>query len=346
MRPSHTPNTWPLGRYDQGFEEYSKLPSGLYAKLRAKAWQHVAIVCPSHFLGLAWVDLGYFKTAWCYVFDRETKQAFEYKEGSPLLDLEVNLQLGDGHCVAMAPGLWMRVHNHLEARQHRLQLAIGERARIRSRGTDASRRPTVTADLRCRSDEVQALVAVLPAGRRGGMCSYKVALPSSGRLELSAPTTEPGGSSPRELVLDAEHCTALFDIHRAVYPYQTRWNWATAAGRSPSGQRLAFNLTTNSSNPAEAEYNENAFWLDGKRFDLDAARFERQAKGWRMNTLDGKLELSFVAEGARRQNQDLLLLRSRFEQSHGHFTGTFRGPDGPVAVEGLYGMLEDHASRW
>ncbi len=339
-QPIAADGTLHLGRYHAPFAEVDlaalplrcgrwRLPRPV-AALRAKAWQHIAVVTPRYLIGMAWVDAAYLKTSWLYVYDRERAQAFEHHRRGPRLDLRVNHRLGDGRNQVRARGYAMSLHNFLSEGEHTVHLAVD------GQGDKAS----VQGTLRCDAAHTLPLVVVLPAGPQGAMVSYKAPLPCSGELWI-------GDERHR---LDPEQCTAIFDVHHARYPHRTQWQWATCVGRSGTGERVALNLTTNATNPDEARLNENALWLGERCFPLAAARFVPDPRGashaWRLGTVDHQLSLSFIPTGGRQENLNALVLRSRFAQRHGSFAGVFHSPQGVVEIPNAYGLLEDHLSHW
>jgi len=96
---------------------------------------------------------------------------------------------------------------------------------------------------------------------------------------------------------------------------------------------------------------ENALWLNGQRFVLGAARFEfnryQQDTKWRVTTEDGKIELSFVPSGVRKEKLNAGILASNFRQFVGTFEGTVEDASGKkIPVAGLRGLMEDHFARW
>jgi hypothetical protein len=98
--------------------------------------------------------------------------------------------------------------------------------------------------------------------------------------------------------------------------------------------------------------NENVLWLDGKIIPLAAARFDVDAAdplaAWHISTADGLLDLVFHAEGARREDKNLLIAASKYVQPIGVFDGWVRADASStkVAVKQLAGVTEDHRSRW
>jgi hypothetical protein len=76
-------------------------------------------------------------------------------------------------------------------------------------------------------------------------------------------------------------------------------------------------------------------WVDGVAAETAPARFDAD--------LTGIGALRFSAEATREQRQNLLLVRSRYRQPFGTFSGEL--PGGIELADG-YGVMEDHDVWW
>ncbi|HEY9855743.1 MAG TPA: DUF2804 domain-containing protein [Stenomitos sp.] len=115
---------------------------------------------------------------------------------------------------------------------------------------------------------------------------------------------------------------------------QTDWRWA--AGVARAGDRLvAWNLRTGFNDPAQVE---NALWVDGQPVSPGRAQIE-PGDPWRITA--GDLDLHFEPHGMRREDMNLFVITSRYQQPWGRFHGQFEG----VPLEG-YGVVEDHWAVW
>ncbi|GMV43957.1 MAG: hypothetical protein AMXMBFR64_56730 [Myxococcales bacterium] len=304
-----------------------RLPPAL-ARLRLKQWQHVALITPSTFVGLAIVDAGFLRTTWCHVVDRASGRRFEHSRKGPLLDLRVAPDLWDDRCHVRARGYDATIENRLSAGEHRILFEIAGD-------------PAVSGTLRCPHDLAadQPLVVSLPVGGGRAMYSLKAALPLEGTLRVG----------DRTQALDPRSCHAIWDVHKAHYPRRTFWNWATFAGRDAAGRRVALNLTRNV-NEDDATWNENAAWLDGHIEHLGPATFHfdpaRPLDPWRLGTADGAVDLVFRPQGERREDLRAGLVESVFRQPYGTFDGTVRVRGERVTVEAAFGVCEDHRAVW
>lgn len=306
-----------------------ELPKSL-ARFRFKKWQHFAFVLPDAFLGVAVVDLGWIRGSWCYLRGRRGGAPVDHSRRGPFLDVGVAADLWYDRTWAEAGGYRVEIENRLAAGEHLLCASV-ERSRSG---------PPLWASLRCRQDleQNQPLVVCMPVGPGRYMYSHKAVLPVEGEIEAGASRyrAEPATSF------------AILDVHKAYYPWHTRWEWATLAGRLADGRWLGLNLTHNA-NPDESSINENALWLDGAIQHLGPACFEHPSAGmgaWNVRTVDGGVELRFLPEAARQERLRLGLVRSVFRQLQGEFRGTVRFGGVELGVEGLFGLCEDHDSLW
>jgi hypothetical protein len=125
----------------------------------------------------------------------------------------------------------------------------------------------------------------------------------------------------------------VIDDTAAYYERHTRWRWSAGVGRAADGRTLAWNLVAGVNDPDEAS--ERTLWIDGDPRELAPCRFAED-----LSRVD---ELEFAAEAVRASDENLLLVRSRYRQPFGTFSGRF--PEGVELAEG-YGVMEDHDVWW
>jgi Protein of unknown function (DUF2804) len=166
------------------------------------------------------------------------------------------------------------------------------------------------ADLELR--EVHGVETVCPAG-----ASY-------------AWTRKQGGVRATGTILGAEvDAPAIIDDTAAYYPRHTSWQWCAGVGRSSEGREVAWNLVAGVNDPAENS--ERTVWVDGRPREVPPVRFG-----------DG-LGLRFHEEAVRARDENLLVVRSRYRQPFGTFSGVL--PDGTELASG-YGVIETHDAVW
>jgi hypothetical protein len=125
---------------------------------------------------------------------------------------------------------------------------------------------------------------------------------------------------------------AVIDDTAAYYERHTRWRWCAGVGRATDGRALAWNLVQGVNDPRRDS--ERTVWIDGDPHELPAARFASD-----LSSVD---ELHFSAEATRAQSQNLIIIRSRYRQPFGTFSGRVGGAE---LVEG-FGVMEDHDVWW
>ena len=295
---------------------------GPLGALRLKQWAHWLVVTDDLALTVAVVDAVFTRLLWVQVIDRATGARFEHRREGPLVRARLARSLWDEHSRGTGRGLSIAIHDHLDAAEHRLE------AEARTLGL-----PEVDLDLRAACPpEIEPLAVVLPVGRGRAMYSHKVPLPVTGTVRVG----------PRRF--EVSEGSAVLDVHKAHYPRETFWRWATAVGRDARGRRIGLNLTENV--VTDPELHENALWVDGRLSLLGPAAVSVGAEPWRARSRSGAIDLRFEGEGERSEDLDYGVVLSRFRQRFGRFTGTVEIEGEAVELLDGYGLMEDHQARW
>lgn len=279
---------------------------GLAEWTRRKRWTFVSLGGPEVLVGLAVVDLGYGGHAFLYAFDRAAGRFLA--EGSRLaMPWHTRHVAADGAARFRGGGLELKVHPCL----------AGLRARLGAMQLDAS------LDLHAH----EALAVVAPVPERPGNCTLKRAgVPCRGTLHVEG----------RALALEV----AGTDITDGYPPRHTRWRWAMASGLDPQRGPVGFNLVEGFNEAPGVD--ESAAWVKGAVQGLGRARFTRQqADQWRLETACRGLAVDFAPLASHQEARNLILVRSRFRQLVGRFTGRFPWGEGE-----LLGVLEDQDVHW
>lgn len=297
---------------------------GPLGRLRLKQWEHWLVVHPEIAVSLAIVDAAITKLVWVQVIDRKTGGRWEHRREGPHVRARTARSLYDEFARGGASGLFVDIHDHLDANEHVLT------ARGSSKGL-----PDVALDLVADSRPgIQPLAVVLPVGRGRAMYSHKVPLPLRGTIDVGA----------CRYTLDPAECTAVLDVHKAHYPRDTWWNWATAVGFDARGRRIAFNVTANVvTDPA---LHENVVWVDGHARLVGAPGFAMASESWSVRTDDGAVDVVFDAQGEREEDLDYVVIKSKFRQRYGTFRGTIRVGGEQIELTEAFGLFEDHRARW
>ncbi|HWF56634.1 MAG TPA: DUF2804 family protein [Solirubrobacteraceae bacterium] len=126
---------------------------------------------------------------------------------------------------------------------------------------------------------------------------------------------------------------AVIDDTAGYYERHTRWRWCAGVGRAAAGAELAWNLVEGVNDPPAGS--ERTIWVDGVGTEPPPQPFAPD--------LSAVGELRFAAEGVRARTENRLVIRSRYRQPFGTFSGVL--PGGITVAEG-YGVMEDHDVRW
>ena len=293
--------------------------SPLWRHFHHKRWHYIGIAAPDCFIGCAVVDIGWTNAAFAYLFDRDQRcvTGAMSRDGLPGLTAKVSdLPL---------PGR----RSHFAMLGDAVEIAESSRGRfaLTVRGPKGF---AVDVEI----DNPRAVPWMLACNAVEGGVWHATHKSTAMAVQGHAVA---GG---KRYALDG--AWASQDHSNGLLPRDTRWLWASA-----HGETVGFNLQS-----GYFGNNENALWLDGKLIPLGAAQFQfdpadTQAP-WQVHTDDGLLDLRFQPEGERREDRNLLVAATRYVQPVGTFSGTVRATvDAPQRrVEGLLGVVEQHASRW
>lgn len=126
---------------------------------------------------------------------------------------------------------------------------------------------------------------------------------------------------------------AVIDDSAGYHPRHTRWHWSAGVGEAQDGRAVAWNLVSGLNDPPRDS--ERTVWVNGDPLEAPPSRFAAD-----LSAVDG---LRFHAEATRERHDNLLLVRSRYRQPFGTFSGEL--PGGIELARG-YGVMESHDVRW
>lgn len=130
----------------------------------------------------------------------------------------------------------------------------------------------------------------------------------------------------------------VVDVSAGYHPRHTAWRWSAGVGRLEDGRSAGWNLVTGIHDSPEAS--ERTVWIDGAPEEAGPVEFGDGLDGIRF--ADGTA-LRFTEWSERRDDTNLLVMRSRYRQPFGTFAGEL--PGGLRLAEG-YGVMEEHDVRW
>jgi hypothetical protein len=126
---------------------------------------------------------------------------------------------------------------------------------------------------------------------------------------------------------------AIVDESAGYHARHTAWRWSAGVGTATSGAAVAWNLVEGIHDAPEAS--ERTVWVDGEPHQVEPLAFAAD-----LSAVGG---LRFSAEATRARSENLLLVRSDYEQPFGSFLGDL--PIAGALREG-WGVMERHDVRW
>jgi len=311
-----------MSAYPVAFPEFLR-------KFRMKRWRFVGLFSPEFVCGAAVVDLGYVGSCFAYVFDLKTKNLYEFRAQSPLAKSVAMADHAQKGRIAFVQG------------SNRVEMLFNEEGR--SSLVVQAQTPRGPIHIDARFNESYEFTTphqvVSPTPKELFAFTHKSAsLPAEGVLSF------PGGSYD----IHPDQTTAAVDHTAGIHDYHWVWFWASLGGFTSSGKRIGLNLVEPIHHPT---INENALWVDGKRYPVGRTRFlfdrNRILEPWTIQSDDGQVDLRFKPLGERAETVNAGIILSRFHQPIGHYTGHFLLPHGEkIGIDSITGVAEDHEARW
>jgi hypothetical protein len=303
--------------------DWSPLGRGPLSRIaHHKRWIYAAIVSGDLCVAAAVVRLGYLANAFTIAFDRaERRVLFHRASLAPTLAARVGDTAGEGcHASFRGPGLAIDFARPEGGRDYRLE--------IRARGLDVS--------ARLASAPMPSPLSIV-ADLGGGLAN----------------ATEKGALMPviGEAIVagsrrDLDGGLGGYDYTNGLLERHTRWRWGFALGHARDGRRFALNLVE-----APALAGECGAWIGDELVALDEGRFSfdpgAPLSPWSVRTADGALDLRFEPGGMHSDFTNAGIVRARFVQPIGTFSGSLRIPGrDPVELDRVLGVVEDQDVLW
>jgi hypothetical protein len=127
------------------------------------------------------------------------------------------------------------------------------------------------------------------------------------------------------------------DESAGYHPRHTVWSWSAGVGTTTDGRSVGWNLVEGINDPPARS--ERAIWVDGVPFEPGPVSFD----GLDGIGFDDGSRLGFTGECERAREENLLLVRYRYRQPFGSFTGSL--PGGLELASGT-GVMEHHDAHW
>lgn len=177
-------------------------------------------------------------------------------------------------------------------------------------------------------EESDGVETASPVNERGAYIwtRKQACVPVSGSVEVDG----------RRHAIDGD--VGFVDESAGYHERHTTWKWSAGIGRAVDGRPLGWNLVTGLHDAVEAS--ERTLWVAGETIETGPARF---ADDLSSIEIDGGGELRFDEWSRREHSTNALVMRSRYSQPFGSFSGTL--PGGIQLAEG-YGVMETHDVHW
>jgi hypothetical protein len=180
------------------------------------------------------------------------------------------------------------------------------------------RDPLVSLELAL--EETRGVETVCPAGRHYAWTRKQGGIQARGFVDIAGVR--------RELF-----ARAIVDDTAAYYERHTSWRWSAGVGTLHDGRAAAWSFVSGVNDPPTES--ERTVWIDGEPGEASPCEFADD-----LSSVDG---LRFEPEAERERNENFLILRSRYRQPFGTFSGEL--PGGLELAEAC-GVMEHHDVWW
>jgi hypothetical protein len=284
--------------------------------LRRKKWVYLAIAGDEVWISLAVVRTGYAATAFAFVH--------ELGQARMLADK-----------TAIAPSFAARVADDPHARGSVASFSFGATRVACDRDTDG-----LVVRARIGAIEVDATLAAAGAPTAITAIAH-LGEGLANATEKRALLAVRGHARVGDRMITLDGAVGGYDYTHGLLPRRTRWHWAFALGRDVAGEPIAFNFVEGFVGSAEC-----AAFTGGRAHPLPEPRFVfgEPSKPWSLEA-DG-VDLTFAPGAVHAQHTNLGLVRSRFVQPVGTFSGSLVVTGRERRIARLPGVVEDQDVVW
>lgn len=289
----------------------------IYRLTHQKRWVYVAIATEELFSGLAVVDLGYVKSTFGFAYARD---------GGMLAD-----KSAIGHPISggVADGIDSGLCANFSAGRTRVEIVRrGDALEI-----DAAFFPDL--EIRARVDAAVShsplsAIGPVPGGIIDATEKHAL-LPVTGDLVVRGQRRSLNGAF------------GGWDYTHGYLARHTRWRWAYLLGRATTGERIGMNLVEGFLGECEC-----GVWVDDTLYPVGEGRFlfGEPLQPWMISSTDGAVDLRFEPGGMHSEKNDFKVVRSRFVQPVGAYSGTIRVDGRTLTLDRVLGVAEDQDVVW
>lgn len=296
----------------------------LFRLTHHKRWMYVLIASGDLIVAVTVAHLGYIANAFVYALDtKERRMLADRAVVGPAFAAKVGDTAGEGSLVSFKlAGAALRIERAIGSSDYVIDAKIND--------------IEVAATLRA-AGAPPPIAAIVPVPDGLIDMTEKRAL-----LEVTGEAVVAG----RRCSLDGG--LAGIDYTNGLLPRRTTWRWAFALGRAKSGERVGLNIVEGFTGELEC-----ALWVEGDLFGIREGLFsfdrENPLAPWQIRSADESVDLRFEPMGMHADQRDYGLLKSRFLQPAGVFSGRLRVPGQKrpdLEIEGVPGVAEDQDMLW
>ncbi len=299
-------------------------------RIMEKRWCYVGVFHPDIIFGCAVIHLGYIASAFIFGFDREQNQMTEHTfVFPPMGQARYDRNPEKGICSYRSLAGHLRMSHGLPADTTRINAAF----RLPGKKLEAN------LEMRMPKQGLSPMHFLMPMENdRRAFTTKAAGFDANGTILLNQ----------KRIDLDSPDTFAVLDWTNGFYPRQTFWNWACGAGMGQDNTRIGFNF---SAGVYTSGLLENIVWINGVPEKIGAVDFiydpTDPQKSWQVNSRDNKVKLVFHPEGIRSANDNFGIVKSRFIQPCGAYSGSIRIPGSPeIKFSNIGGVAEEHFAKW
>lgn len=277
-----------------------------------KSWIFVGAYSPDIVVGFAIVDAGFIGKAFCYIYFPKTGRLIEDGLDRPFA-FPANFEAGlEDHWSLGAYQIFTQNGQmHFEFKGKKFQICL-----------QCEQTPHGLSFL-CPSE----------GAKRPFHYTYKNLL-----LPTTIQFTEKGQ------LQQFENLYSCIDYSKGYPPKHTQWNWTSFLGSMEDGSPVGINVVD--------QFNqnmENAVWIGTERILIGPVRYQYdqplEKSRWKVEAIDGNLELWMAPQGSRKENINVKVLKSKFTQVFGPIEGRILHQNQWKKLKG-YGVMEEHEAIW
>ncbi len=307
-------NYIPYGAYENIIQDIPTLsfPKDIPTQSRRfkrKTWFFIGGYSKDWYVGLAIVDAGYLAKAFCYIYDTKNKKLIEDEITVPF-GFEKNFDPGFNNT-------WKIKNYSIVASENKVIAEVN------------TKKFTLKIDLK---NNTAGISCFCPSEtKRPFHYTYKNLL-LDGAFELKI--------NGRSKIY--QNMKFGLDFSKGFPPRHTFWNWASFQGKCEDGKEVGINLVDGFNSNLE-----NIIWYANNSILTKDVKFSYSKpldkSNWHVSNQE--LELTLTPQGARNENINLLIIKSKFTQVFGEINGKFLIDGYWKKITG-FGVMEEHEAKW